>query len=211
LKKIATWIDEASAPFFKWVFNQYPDLRLYDVRIEPAPPWEEIDALLLTGGSDISEKYLRQPVADSSLIINPDLARDEWEFDVARKALQQRMPLLAICRGHQVLNVALDGTLHLDIPGHGEPRQKSNNIQELRFANEVSFKIPFVNSSHHQAVDKLGKGLKVEAWCKADDVVEQMRIVDYPFGFSVQYHPERDPLYLPMFNAFAQQVRQGGS
>jgi putative glutamine amidotransferase len=211
VKAIATWVDEASKPFFKWVFANYPDLRIYDVRIEPAPPWEEVGGLMLTGGSDISEKFLRQPVPDPSLIKNPDMERDIWEFDVVQKALRQRMPILAICRGHQVLNVALGGTLHLDIPGHSEPQQKSNNVQELRFADVATFSIPAVNSSHHQVVDKLGDGLKVEAWCKADDVIEQMHLVDYPFAFSVQYHPERDPLYLPIFNAFAQAVRQGAA
>ncbi len=93
MKAIATWIDEASAPFFKWVFSNYPDLRVYDVRIEPAPPWEEVGGLMLTGGSDISEKFLRQPVPDSSLIKNPDLARDEWEFGVIPKAMSQKMHL----------------------------------------------------------------------------------------------------------------------
>ena len=208
VKSIATWIDEASAPFFKWVFSYHPELRIHDVRIEPNPPWEEVEGLLLTGGSDISEKFLRQSVPDSSLIKNPDLERDIWEFDVAQKALRQRMPILAICRGHQVLNVALGGTLHLDLPGHNEPRQKSNNIQELRFTEDASFKIPKVNSSHHQAIDKLGDGLKIEAWCKDDDVIEQVRLTDYPFAFAAQYHPERDPLYLPIFNAFAHQVLQ---
>ncbi len=204
-------MDEASAPFFKWVFLQYPDLRLYDARVEPIPPWEQIEALMLTGGSDISEKYLRQPVPDPSLIKNPDLERDIWEFDVARKALDQGMPILAICRGHQVLNVALGGTLHLDIPNHHDPNQKFGNIQELRYAEGAPIQIPRVNSSHHQAIDQLGSGLKVEAWCAEDDIIEQVRLSDYPFALGVQYHPERDPLYLSIFNAFGQQVRQGGS
>ncbi len=211
MKAIATWIDEASAPFFKWVFTNYPDLQLYDARIEKVPAWEQIDALLLTGGSDISEKFLQQPVPDPSLIKDPDVERDVWEFDVARKALRQRMPILAICRGHQVLNVALGGTLHLDIPNHHEPQQKYGNIQELRFEEVTDIRIPSVNSSHHQAIDKLGTGLKVEARCKADEIIEQVRLSDYPFCHGVQYHPERDPIYLPVFNAFAQQVRQGGS
>jgi len=211
LKTIATWIDEVSVPFFKWVFNDFPDLRYYDARVEKLPPWEEIDALLLTGGSDISEKFLRQPVPDPALIKNPDVERDTWEFDVARKALAQRMPILAICRGHQVLNVALGGTLHLDIPNHYDPPFKYGNIQELRYEEGVEIQIPSVNSSHHQAIDKLGDGLKIEARCKVDDVIEQVRLADYPFCLGVQYHPERDPLYLPIFNAFAHQVRQGAS
>lgn len=211
MKTIVTWIDEASAPFFKWVFSNYPDLDIYDLRIEPAPSWESVAGLLLTGGSDVSEQYLRQDVSDKSLIRNPDLKRDEWEFGVIPKALSKKLPILGICRGHQVFNVALGGTLHLDIPGHSDPQQKSNNTQEVRYADGVTYSTPAVNSSHHQAVDKLGEGLKVEAWSKTDDVIEQMRLTNYPFAFTVQYHPERDPLYLPIFNAFAHHVRQGAS
>jgi putative glutamine amidotransferase len=110
-----------------------------------------------------------------------------------------------------VLNVALGGTLHLDIPNHHEASQKYGNIQQLRFADEVTVRIPGVNSSHHQAIDKLGEGLVVEAWHKEDDTVEQVRLKDYPFALGVQYHPERDPVYLPIFDAFAERVRQGVS
>jgi putative glutamine amidotransferase len=211
LKTIVSWIDEVSVPFFKWVFSHYPDLRVHDARIESIPPWDEVGGLLLTGGSDISEKFLRQPVPDPELIKKPDVDRDAWEFNVVQKALSRRMPLLAICRGHQVLNVALGGTLHLDIPNHYEANHKYNNVQELRYADGVQIRFQGVNSSHHQAIDKLGAGLVVEAWCRADDIIEQVRLADYPFGLGVQYHPERDPFYLPIFEAFAEQVRQGAS
>jgi putative glutamine amidotransferase len=206
LKNIATWIRECDEAPFERVFGQFPDVRLWNARTVSAP-WEQMQGLLLTGGSDISREFLRQPVPDARLIEDPDPPRDAWEFETVAKTLRRQLPLLAICRGLQVLNVALGGTLHLDIPNHDNA--KSENIQELRYAQGVSIRFPKVNSSHHQALAQLGSGLIVEAWCSGDDVVEQARLFNYPFGLGVQYHPERDPLYLPLFQAFLDQVVPG--
>ena len=164
-----------------------------------------MQGLLLTGGSDISSEFLQQSPIDPQLIEDPDPARDAWEFEILEKALKQRLPLLAICRGLQVLNVSLGGTLHLDIPNHDSA--KHENIQELRYAQDVKIQFPKVNSSHHQALARLGEGIVVEGWCAKDDVIEQARLVDYPFGLGVQYHPERDPLYQPLFQAFVNRVQ----
>jgi putative glutamine amidotransferase len=105
-----------------------------------------------------------------------------------------------------VLNVALGGTLHLDIPGHD--KLKFQNVQPLRYVNGAKIQIPHVNSSHHQALDRFGAGLVVEARCAEDEVIEQARLRDYPFGLGVQYHPERDPLYQALFDAFVENIRQ---
>jgi putative glutamine amidotransferase len=188
---------------FDRVFSAYPDTRFWNARTEAVPG--QIDGLLLTGGSDISHDFLRQPVPDPRLIEDPDPARDAWEFDQLAKALGQRLPFFAICRGLQLLNVALGGTLLLDIPNHD--KLKFQNIQPLRYANGAPLQIPRVNSSHHQALDQLGTGLEIEAWCADDDVIEQARLRDYPFGLGVQYHPERHPLYQPLFDAFIHHVR----
>ena len=198
-------MDEAN---FKRTFDHYPDVRLGNARTGSLV-WNEVRGLLLTGGSDISEPFLRQPVPDPRLIEDADPARDRWEFDALAKTLEQRLPLLAICRGLQVLYVATGGTLHLDIPHHDDPASKYGNIQKLQYANGTPYQFPMVNSSHHQALDRLGTGLEVEAWSAADGVIEQARLVNYPFGVAVQYHPERDELYQPLFEAFLQQVRQG--
>jgi putative glutamine amidotransferase len=202
LKNVATWIRECDAAPFERVFRSYPDVRIWNGRIETVP--DEIDGVLLTGGEDISAKFLRQPVPDPSLIEDADPARDVWELDLLARTLSLRLPLFAICRGLQVLNVALGGTLHLDIPGHD--KLKFENVQLLRYVPGAPVQIPRVNSSHHQAIDRLGEGLEIEAWCAEDEVVEQARLRDYPFGLAVQYHPERDPLYQPLFDAFVRQV-----
>jgi len=189
------------------VFGLYPDVRLWNARVESVP--EQVDGLLLTGGEDISEKFLRQPVPDPSLIEDADPARDAWEFSILPGILQRRLPLFAICRGLQVLNVALGGTLHLDIPNHA--KLKFQNIQPLRYEKSAAIQIAHVNSSHHQALDQLGAGLEIEAWCADDNVIEQARLRDYPFGLGVQYHPERDPLYHPLFRAFLNHIRTPAS
>ena len=116
--------------------------------------------------------------------------------------------MFAVCRGHQVLNVALGGTLHLDIPGHRTPEMKTQNIQPLRYASDARHRFAHVNSSHHQAIDKLGDGLEIEAWCASDDIIEQVRLRDYPFCLGVQYHPERGPVYAPLFEDFFAHVRE---
>ena len=178
-------------------------MRLWNARTGPVP--QRIDGLLLSGGEDISREFLRQPVPDPSLIEGPDPARDAWEFAILREALQKKLPIFAICRGLQVLNVALGGTLHLHVPGHDDA--KYNNIQPLRYAPGTPIQFPFVNSSHHQALDRPGDGMEIEAWCATDHVIEQARLTPYPFALAVQYHPERDPLYHPLFDAFVSQVQ----
>lgn len=204
MKQIATWIEEVSVPYFERVFSVYPDVRLWNARTETVP--EQVDGLLLTGGCDISQEFLRQPVPDPGLIKEPNSARDAWEFAAIPQALQQRLPFFAICRGLQMLNVALGGTLHLDIPNHAKPELKFKNVQPLRYASGAALQIPYVNSSHHQSIDQPGSGLEIEAWCADDDVIEQARLRDYPFGLGVQYHPERDSIYKSQFDAFVHHV-----
>ncbi|MEO6970199.1 MAG: gamma-glutamyl-gamma-aminobutyrate hydrolase family protein [Chthoniobacterales bacterium] len=172
---------------------------------------EQMDALLLTGGNDIAQEFLRQPVPDPSVLEKADPPRDKWEFAAVQKALERGLPILAICKGMQLLNVALGGTLRLDIPGHNLPAQKSHDVQPLRNDASAAHRFAKVNSSHHQAIDQLADGCVVESWCATDDVVEQFRLKDRPFGIAVQYHPERGTLYAPLFADFLDRVIEGGS
>ncbi len=167
---------------------------------------EQMDALLLTGGNDIGAEYLRQPVPDPTILEKSDPARDEWEFAAVNVALERGLPILAICKGMQLLNVALGGTLRLDIPGHNLPRQKSHDVQPLRIDRSATHRFEKVNSSHHQAIDRLADGCVVESWCATDDVIEQLRLNDRPFGIAVQYHPERGTAYGPLFADFLDRV-----
>lgn len=202
LKEIATWIRECDEAPFARVFQPYENIRFWNARTQKVP--DRVTGLLLTGGSDISEKFLRQPVPDPGLIKEADPERDAWEFFALARALERRRPVLAICRGMQVLNVALDGTLHLDIPGHDA--NKHDNVQPLDYEPGAEIRFQRVNSSHHQALDRLGRGLRVEARSRGDGMIEQVRLENYPFALGVQYHPERDPLYRPLFDRFAEEI-----
>lgn len=204
--RVATWIRPHDVARFRASLASAPELEFADAQVA-AVNLETCDALLLTGGEDISAEFLRQPIADPTLIEEPAAARDAWEFPAVAHALARGWPILAVCRGVQVLNVALGGTLHLHVEGHRDPRQKENEVQSLRLARALPVSFPAVNSSHHQALDRLGDGLDVEAWCAADSVVEQVRHRSRPWCVGVQYHPERAASYRPLFEAFAAAVR----
>ena len=166
-------------------------------------PLEKMQGLLLSGGPDVAPEFLKQPVPDPS-ILDTDMEpeRDRWEFLAVQQALSRGLPILAICKGLQVFNVALGGTLKLDIKGHNLPEQKHSDIQELRTARDASHRFPKVNSAHHQAIDRLGEDLEAEAWTAHDGIIEQVRLRNYPFGLGVQYHPERGGIYDALFEDF---------
>jgi putative glutamine amidotransferase len=198
---LASWIRSKDEKWFGPFLALRPGITVRNAARGPVA-LEEMDALLLTGGRDISAEYLRQPVPDPSVLEPADLPRDKWEFAAVQSALDRGLPILAICKGMQLLNVALGGTLRLDIPGHNRPEQKSHDIQPLRNESTAAHRFEKVNSSHHQAIDRPADGFVVESWCAQDDVIEQMRLTDRPFGLAVQYHPERGPLYAPLFSDF---------
>src|SRR5438876_11063359 len=116
-----------------------------------------------------------------------DSERDRWEFDAIANSLARGLPILGICRGIQVLNVALGGTLKLDIKGHNLPEQKQSDIQPLRSASGASHRFPKVNSAHNQAINQLADDLEVEACAAHAGIVEQVRLRRYPFGLAVSY------------------------
>ena len=199
---VATWIREKDEKWFRRAFSKHPNVRLWNARVQQVP-LEKMHGLLLSGGPDVAAEFLNQPVPDPSILdtdTEPD--RDRWEFGATKNAVERGLPVFAICKGMQLMNVALGGTLHLDIPGHNAPEMKEQNIQPLRTATSAAHRLDLVNSSHHQAIDRLGEGFEVEAWCKTDDIIEQMRLRNYPFALAVQYHPERGEGYDELFADF---------
>jgi len=207
MPNLATWMRPKDEKWFRPFFAQDPDVHVFDARNGDVP-MDQMDGLLLTGGSDITPEFLRQENVDANLIDKEDLdpKRDQWEFDAISKALTRGLPILAICRGIQVLNVALGGTLNLDIPGHRLPEQKEQDIQPLRHDDNAKHRFEKVNSSHHQAIDRIADGFEVEAWSADDDIIEQVRLRDYPFALAVQYHPERGKIYDALFENFFHKV-----
>jgi putative glutamine amidotransferase len=202
MPNLATWIRRKDAKSFRPIFAKHPEIKVWNA-LDQQVPLEQMDGLLLTGGSDISPEFLCQKDVDPSLLdkaIDPE--RDRWEFEAVREALSRGLPIFAICKGLQVFNVALGGTLKLDIKGHNLPQQRDREVQPLRHARETSHRFPRVNSAHHQAIERLGDDLEVEAWSAHDGIVEQIHLRKYPFARAVQYHPERSRIYDALFEDF---------
>src|ERR1043166_5969661 len=124
MPNLASWIREKDDKWFRPIFEKYPGIKVCNALSEDVP-LEKMDGLLLTGGSDIAPEFLRQEIPDPSVLEKDvDPQRDRWEFSATQNALERRLPIFAICKGMQVLNVALGGTLKLDIAGHRLPEQK---------------------------------------------------------------------------------------
>jgi putative glutamine amidotransferase len=211
MRNLATWMRQKDEKWFAPFFAQQQDVRVWNAR-DGEVPLEKIDGLLLTGGSDIAPEFLRQEVPDPSVLQKDvDPVRDRWEFAAVKSTLPRGLPIFAICKGMQLFNVALGGTLKLDIRGHNLPEQKDHDLQPLRTERGVTHQFEKVNSSHHQAVDRAADGFEVEAWCATDDVIEQMRLRDYPFALAVQYHPERGKIYASLFEDFISRLKNSDS
>lgn len=204
---LATWIREKDEKWFQPFFDKHPEIAIWNARTE-AGDWSDANGLLLSGGADIAPEFLRQEVPDPGVFeTDVDPIRDEWEFKAVTEAMERGLAIFAICKGMQLLNVALGGTLKLDIPGHRSAELKDNDIQPLRHDRATRHRFEKVNSSHHQAVDRLAEGFTIEAWCQTDDIVEQMRLTSHPFVVGVQYHPERGRIYDALFEDFFSQVK----
>jgi putative glutamine amidotransferase len=202
---LATWIRNCDEHWFIPLFARWPGIMIHNAR-ERQVDVRAMDALLLTGGGDISAEFLTQKVTQPKCIIDSDSSRDRWEFSALRGILAAKKPLLAICRGLQVLNVVTGGTLHLDIRDHDSA--ETTNIQKLRYDSAAVHRFSAVNSSHHQAIDTPGHEMIVEAWSCTDDIIEQVRLRDYRFGIGVQYHPERHSQYQSLFDDFYEHIVQ---
>jgi putative glutamine amidotransferase len=164
--------------------------------------WERLDGLLLTGGGDIDPARFGEPAHPKVYDVSP--ARDALEIAVTRLALAAQMPLLAICRGIQVMNVALGGTLWQDIPSevpgalnHSQTARRDEPTHRVKVMAEGtrlgaalgSLELE-VNSFHHQAIRRLGEGLREVAWAE-DGIIEGVEVGGgHPFVLGVQWHPE---------------------
>lgn len=152
------------------------------------------DGLLLCGGGDIEPARFGQELSGSQ---PPDQRRDQRELALFHAFLQAGKPIFGICRGMQVINVALGGTLIQDLPEEIRPFHtgtEGDRVHPIRAAegsllHGLYGPICSVNSSHHQAIDRLGAGLEAIAWSESG-VVEGLFHQARPI-FGVQFHPER--------------------
>ncbi len=161
-----------------------------------------VDGLLFTGGEDIHPAFYGEPILDRCGTI--DQERDHFEMELAKAALARHVPILGICRGMQLLNIALGGSLYQDLhycPGaavyHCAPKEKRYALMHKvtlfpgsRLATIFGTSTFAVTSTHHQLVKDVARGLKVTAVAE-DGVVEGVEAEAYPFLLAVQWHPER--------------------
>lgn len=186
--------------------------------------YTRMDGVLLPGGGDVDPAIYN--AAKHPKTGQADDARDFAELSVARWAVDDDLPLLGICRGHQVLNVALGGTLIQDIPAQveteinhdtpndvprGNPAHVVNIDPSSRLAAILGTTAPLVNSLHHQSVESAAPGACITAY-SPDGVVEALELPDKHFILSVQWHPEdmylEDEAMQRLFRAFVEAARE---
>jgi putative glutamine amidotransferase len=196
---------------------------LLELSDDPSDSLDRIDGLLLTGGADVDPAEYGETPHPS---VEIDAARDRFEIPLTRGALARDMPLLAICRGVQVLNVAAGGTLVQDIPtaltsdlNHSLQVPKDAVAHSIdivpgsRLAACVSGTAATscaVNSRHHQSVGMVGARFVVSA-VSPDGVIEAIEQPDAAFCVGVQWHPEnfwRTGEFAPLFASFIDTARQ---
>jgi putative glutamine amidotransferase len=170
---------------------------------DPDEALELIDALVLAGGADIDPAiYGAEPHAETTHTV-PE--RDAFEISLTRRALERGIPLLGICRGMQVLNVAGGGTLLQHLPehlGHHEHRREPGTFEgadhDVRLepgslaARAVGEELHATKSHHHQGIDRVGERLRVTGWSTLDDLPEAIEAPERRFVLGVQWHPEAD-------------------
>jgi putative glutamine amidotransferase len=164
--------------------------------------WSRLDGVLLTGGGDVDPRRFDETRHPTVALVSE--ARDRLEIEVTERAMHARRPLLAICRGIQVLNVALGGSLYQDIASdtgstiaHNQtaPRDQPTHLVKVmgegtRLGATLGAPEVEVNSMHHQAIKRLGRGLRDVAWAP-DGVIEGVEIPDgSALVLGVQWHPE---------------------
>ncbi len=177
-----------------------PDRRLVE---EPEEVLDLIDGLLLAGGADIDPASYGQERHAETVSTVP--ARDAFEIALARAAIERDMPVLGICRGMQLINVALGGTLVQHLPehyGHHEHRRVLGSfdgadhqveLAEDSLAASAAGELEHATKSHHhQGVARLGDGLLVSGTSTLDDLAEAIELPDKRFVLGVQWHPEAD-------------------
>ncbi len=184
-----------------------------------------VAGLVLTGGEDIGPEHFGQ--APHPAMGTPHAARDEYEIALSRAARDRRVPTLAICRGAQIVNVALGGTLIQDIPSlrpsaanHDLSARRTERVHEIAIERDSSLAGVVgdtsitVNSSHHQSIDAVAKGLRGSA-TSPDGVIEAVEPTSKDWWMiAVQWHPEEltatsEPWDRRLFSSFAEAVRAG--
>jgi len=181
---------------------------------------ERFDGVLFAGGEDVDPSFYGELKPDET--VHANRARDQFEFALLDRALHHRLPILGICRGVQMINVKFGGTLYQDLKAAGKqehqqasPRPEATHSitvtdpeSELARVVEGSCR---VNSLHHQAIKRLGRGLRATAHSE-DGLTEAVESADdCPFLMAVQWHPEEmvsQPEQRKIFEEFVAKCRE---
>lgn len=168
------------------------------------------DGIILSGGGDIHSKFFDQTLHPKANSIN--IERDEFEIALCKRAIKKNKPILAICRGMQILNIACgNGSLFQHIIGHvqDKPRDLTSHdviVKDNSILHKIyKQRIISVNSIHHQAINKVGNGLDISA--TSQDIIEAIELKSCKFVIGVQWHPEallgsvHDELFKAFVNA----------
>jgi putative glutamine amidotransferase len=162
---------------------------------------DRLDGLILGGGADIDPASYGAEPHPATGATWPD--RDRFELALTRRAIERDLPVLGICRGMQLLNIALGGTLDQHLPDSGSEVHRSVagtfgehhvRLEPGTLASSAAEMDAFVvYSHHHQGVDRVGEGLRVSGWSAEDDLVEAIELPEQRFALGVVWHPEEDP------------------
>jgi putative glutamine amidotransferase len=178
-----------------------------DAQLEERPDevLDLLDGLILAGGADIDPATYGAEPHEQTVGIVPE--RDSFEIALARRALERDLPLLGVCRGMQLMNVATGGTLNQHVPdshGHEDHRRSIGSFDDADHdvrlepgslaARTAGEEVHGTKSHHHQGIDRLGEGLRVTGWAVLDDLPEAIEAPDRRFALGVQWHPEADEL-----------------
>lgn len=186
---------------------------------------EDFDGILFTGGEDVDPSFYGENKKYESVRVSRD--RDQFEMKLLERALHRRLPILGICRGAQMINVGFGGTLYQDIAEDAAPEFEHQQLNAGKKRDETVHGVTLtepqshlagaitggcrVNSLHHQAIKRLGRGLKVTAHSE-DGLVEAIEAAsDYPFLLAVQWHPEEmagQPEQRRIFQEFISECRK---
>src|SRR5262245_8999152 len=172
-----------------------------DPDADPDQLLDVVDGLILAGGRDIDPAtYGAEPDPASD---EPHGTRDAFEIALAKRAMERDIPLLGVCRGMQVMNVARGGTLVQDLPAHlghrrsvgtfdgnDHPVRLADGSLAARVAGETQHD---TLSHHHQGIEQVGDRLTVSGWSQDDDLPEALEDPQLKFALGVQWHPEADP------------------
>lgn len=225
LEQAQTGVWDVRAAFLPQVYlNGITDGGGIAIALPPQPSSPEVaravlaglDGLVIAGGADVNPARYGQERRD--VTDQPRLDRDQWEDDLLNAAIEMELPFLAICRGAQLLNVSLGGTLHQHLPdvindesyrpGAGVFGAKNVTVESgtklAELIGEAGHGVPVY---HHQAIDAIAPALNVTARTE-QGVIQAVELPTVPFGVGVQWHPEQSPDDRRLFAGLVEAARE---